>query len=549
MESINALIYARVSSERQKKEGHGLESQEHRCREYARQKGYVVEEAFLDSFTGGGDFMRRPAMVELLKYIDKYAHKKYVVIFDDLSRLARDVGTHISLRLAFKQRGVALECPNFNFTDTDESELVELVLAAQNQYFRKANRRQVIQKQKARLEKGYWPFYPVPGYTMGKDPVHGKLLMLNDKAKIVKEALEGFASGRLPAIVDVQKFLEDKRFRDGGPVYLQKAKGLLQRIIYAGYIEYQPWGVVQRKGHHEGIISLACYEKIQERLRGGAKTLIRRDVNEEFPLRGFVLCSKCRRPNTASRVKGRGTNYWSYYRCNKKECSEYNLAIAKKDVEDSFENILRSKAIKNGVLRLVEAVVLDVWDTKEKERIGQKSRQEKEITTVRAERDGLMVRVAKATDEKVVEAYEGRIGELTKREQLLEEEIEGKSNHSGNFETALAKVLEFIKNPMKTWETGDIQNRRLVLRLIFREKLAYDRLTGFETAKFSIPMRVSECSLVSKYQGVEVGILKSRPKVSAVTLYKLRSQNVRSSEHLSFRNRRACSTKRFLFPI
>ena len=65
-----SLLYCRVSSIRQSSEGHGLDSQEHRCREYASQKGYIVEKVFRDSFTGGGDFMKRPAMSEMLGYID-----------------------------------------------------------------------------------------------------------------------------------------------------------------------------------------------------------------------------------------------------------------------------------------------------------------------------------------------------------------------------------------------------------------------------------------------------------------------------------------------
>ena len=46
MSEIKALIYCRVSSERQKTEGHGLDSQEQRCRLYCEQKGYEVEGQF-----------------------------------------------------------------------------------------------------------------------------------------------------------------------------------------------------------------------------------------------------------------------------------------------------------------------------------------------------------------------------------------------------------------------------------------------------------------------------------------------------------------------
>jgi DNA invertase Pin-like site-specific DNA recombinase len=82
---ITALLYSRVSSNRQKNEGHGLDSQEHRCREFAQEQGWeIIEEGiFRDDFTGGGDFMRRPAMRALIDYIDNHPHKKFVIVFDD----------------------------------------------------------------------------------------------------------------------------------------------------------------------------------------------------------------------------------------------------------------------------------------------------------------------------------------------------------------------------------------------------------------------------------------------------------------------------------
>lgn len=39
-----SIIYCRVSSERQKTEGHGLDSQEHRCQELADRKGYLLSQ-------------------------------------------------------------------------------------------------------------------------------------------------------------------------------------------------------------------------------------------------------------------------------------------------------------------------------------------------------------------------------------------------------------------------------------------------------------------------------------------------------------------------
>src|SRR5579883_2567136 len=92
-----ALIYCRVSSERQVVDGNGLGSQEQRCRVYANSKGYEVERVFADEGVSGGLF-ERPAMKGLIDYLDKHITENYIIIFDDLARLARDLEVHLKLK-------------------------------------------------------------------------------------------------------------------------------------------------------------------------------------------------------------------------------------------------------------------------------------------------------------------------------------------------------------------------------------------------------------------------------------------------------------------
>ena len=189
-----ALIYCRVSSVQQKNEGHGLDSQEYRCREYATRKGYEVVEVFRDSFTGEGDFMKRPAMSKLLVYLDRKAHTDFVVIFDDLKRFARDTVFHWKLRHEFNSRGAKVECLNFTFENTPEGEFIETIIAAQGQLERQQNKRQVVQKQKACVEAGYWIFPALAGYRRVKAKGSRAMpVIYKPEAGIVKEALEGYA--------------------------------------------------------------------------------------------------------------------------------------------------------------------------------------------------------------------------------------------------------------------------------------------------------------------------------------------------------------------
>lgn len=506
------IIYCRVSSERQKKEGHGLDSQEHRCREYALQKGYKVEKVFRDQFSGGGDFMKRPAMSDLLKYVDAHKHFVYTVIFDDLSRFARDVQAHLKLRQEFDTRNVTIECPNFTFEDTPEGKMVETILAAQNEYHRESNARQVVQKMRARLEAGLWPFSGnIPGYRSKKTPEYGKVLAVyNAEASLVKEALEGFASGRFQTQEDVKNFLIRSNFhviRKIKTIYPEYVKQLLTRIIYTGYIEYPAWEVSRRKGKHEAIITLETYELIQERLFGKPKISLRKDIREDFPLRGSVLCVACEHLMTASWSKGRNGRY-AYYRCNNlkpSKCILYGKGIRKSEIEDRHEKVLKSIRPKEKFVRLAEEIIKDVYKKKIAERSGKKNNLEKEIKQNEEQIEKLLERATATNKDSVAQSYEAKADELIKDNNKLKKSKILQTLSSEDFGTATDYVLGMLKNPYVYWQKGSLAQKKVISKIVFSGPLVYDREKGFGTAEYALPIKVFEAFNTSRSAGVEMG--------------------------------------------
>ena len=88
-----AVIYCRVSSAKQMSRGDGLNSQEARCREYAKYKNLEVLKVFADNMTGS--VVSRPGMKAMIGFIKKRKTMGTVVIIDDHSRLARGLEAHL----------------------------------------------------------------------------------------------------------------------------------------------------------------------------------------------------------------------------------------------------------------------------------------------------------------------------------------------------------------------------------------------------------------------------------------------------------------------
>lgn len=475
------LVYARVSSKKQETEGSGLQSQEGRCREKLRALGVQYTHSFLDSYSGGGDFMQRPAMRELLAFVDANPHKKFIVVFDDLKRFARDTKWHLELRLAFRKRDIIPVCLNFNFEDTPEGEFVELILAGQAELERKQNARQVVQKMKARLELGYWAFARKRGYNMVKDSAHGKIAVPNGDAEIIRTALEGFASGKFMTQTDVARYLVSEGFwgtQARREACLTRTKALLEDSFYAGFVEHKPWGVEPLIGRHEGIISPTTHQLIKTRLkRPIASVRERRDISPDFPLRGLLVCRCCGEKLTGAWAKRK----YRYYYCYNRDCALRNDSLSVLAVEDAFTATLERNALKGKAEPLIKLAFERVW----KEEIQSLEQQEQVLARRRSELQqklGKLVEAAsRAASDSLRQMYEAQMERVS--DELTDTELRGgKTDYSVPFQTSFTKTMELLKKPSLAWESVDVYEKHRLFFLLFETRLAYDKQTGFQTA-------------------------------------------------------------------
>jgi DNA invertase Pin-like site-specific DNA recombinase len=268
-----------VSSTRQVTEGDGLTSQETRCREFARARGYLVAAVFRDEGVSGST-VTRPAMKQMLAFLREHRGRgEHVVIIDDINRLARGIEAHLKLRATIAGAGGKLVSPSIEFGEDSDSVLVEHLLASVAQHQREKNTEQSRNRMRARLMNGYWVFQAPVGYRFESRTGCGKVLVRDEpSASTIKEILEGFAAGRFETLTEVQRHLQ------GIPSYpraahLQHVHDLLSRPLYAGYFEYPDWGIAWTQGRHEPLISFETFQRVQNRLNGHAKAPARKDLS------------------------------------------------------------------------------------------------------------------------------------------------------------------------------------------------------------------------------------------------------------------------------
>lgn len=494
---------------KQVKFGDGLRSQEAICREYATFKGYDIVDVYRDDVTGS--VVSRNGIETLLKFLKTNRNKGYITIIDALDRFARDLRGHWDLRDLLREAGGLIECPTFEFGEDADAIFRENIVASSSQYQRQKNAEQTTKRMRGRAMNGYWVTRAPIGYRYECVDGHGKLLIRDEPlASIIAEALEGFASGRFETVTEVKRFLEAQAAyprNSNNEVHIERVNEMISRPVYAGHITYEDWGLRLVPAKHEPLISLATYQAVQDRRFGRlAKAPARRDLSDEFPLRGFVTCGHCNEPLTACWSKGRSARY-PYYLCDTRGCPETRKSIRRDVIEGEFEALLGELRPSEGLFNLAFHMFRDLWDAKLASTQTQGVSLKAQLRAVEKKVEQLLDRVVEATSASVVAAYERRIKELETERAVMRDRMAGSGKPLKSFGETYRTALDFLSNPCNLWKSDRMEDRRAVLKLAFADRLPYLRGEGYRTAKISMPFKLlGDVQMLEKGMVPDAGI-------------------------------------------
>jgi hypothetical protein len=182
---------------------------------------------------------------------------------------------------------------------------------------------------------------------------------------VVRDALEGFATGRFASQAEVARFVEanplfPERDKRNGAVRLMTVRRMLEKVLYAGYIQHGPWGITLREGRHEGLISFETFQAIQDILNGrrACRPAARKDSRADFPLRGFVVCDCCGRRMTGGWSKGK-YKFYPYYRCMTRGCEAKNKFVPAARMEEAFSDIMQQAQPTAELIDLTKTLLHD----------------------------------------------------------------------------------------------------------------------------------------------------------------------------------------------
>jgi site-specific DNA recombinase len=473
---MNAVIYARVSTKEQAEKGFSLEAQEEKCKAFAKANNYSVDKVFVERGESAKT-QNRTQLGNLIKYAVQNKKKLSALIIWKFDRLARNLGDQIELLRSFNSMGIMVLSATENNEDSSFGNFIRNVMGSVNQFENDVRRDRTINGMQQAVKEGRWCWKGPTGYRNTRDISNKPIIVPSDNSVHIKKAFQLFETG-LYKQTDIVRELK----RDGFNAKTSTINSILQNPIYMGYMRVS-WFPELIKGIHEPLVSMETFQNIQLILKGKRPHLVPsfKRKHNDFPLRRFVRCPKCDAMLTGGWSTGHKKKKYGYYHCATKGCS---FNVKKEDIEGSFFNYLQSYQPKKEILGLFGAVVTDVWDTAQGQRIKEKNRIETDLKALEEERE----KVDKFALKEIFseEAYQRNYADVTNR-------IEAKRLEYGGMNTDLKADLKdcldyckfFIGNVASLWAQADVSTKQRFQALIFPDKTYYEAKT-FRTTATSI---------------------------------------------------------------
>ena len=466
-----AIIYTRVSTDEQAEKGYSLRDQKQRLEKHCNANGIEVIKHFEDDHSA--KTFERPEFKKLIEYIrkNKGLVKKLLIVKWD--RFSRNMEASLNMITQLVKLGVSVEAIEQPLDESvPENLLMKAFYLAAPQVENARRSLNTTNGMRKALKEGRYVSTAPYGFKNTRDEQNRPIITHSAMAPVIRKAFEQIATGDY--LIEV---LRKKLYKEGLKISRSNFYTLLRNPLYCGKIRIkafkdEPEEIVQ--GIHEPIISEELFYEVQNVLDGKKKAKTKYAlVNDEYPMRGHLICPRCGKTLTGSSALGNGGKYF-YYHCTK-GCKERHKSDG---VHNAFEIWLNDVSIKPEIASLYLAIMDDVFKTNEGDREAEVKKLEKLIS----ENQQTLDRAVKKLVDDVLDKYGyNRIKENVARENAdyRTRIAELKAAESG-YQEYCRYGFSLLSNMGHYYSAANIENRQKMLGLIFPEKLVYNNHT-FQT--------------------------------------------------------------------
>ena len=299
------LLYVRVSSKEQEKDGFSLDAQEKLGFDYAKRKGLEIVKTWKVSESAWRE--ERTAFNQMIDYAKRHSEIGHI-IFDVTDRMTRNDFDKLKINTLIKEHGKTIHFSRSNKilnreATSEDVFMLDIEVAVAKKMSNDISRKTKMGMQE-KAEQGLFPSNAPIGYKNNR--ITGLIEIDEEKASFIRRMFELRASGSHSlSMLTEQLHREGFRNRKGTRCGKSAIANFLMNPIYRGDVR---WKGKIIPGSHSPIVSRQLFDKAQEVREGKARVHVQ---HKGFAFNNLILCGNCGCKVLGETKKKR----YNYYHC------------------------------------------------------------------------------------------------------------------------------------------------------------------------------------------------------------------------------------------
>lgn len=319
-----AVIYARVSTQRQADDGVSMESQIEQCRVKALSLGAEVAEVFRDDGVSGRTD-NRPGFQAALAYCA--AHRVSHFVCWSTSRFGRNLEDALKNANQLREWGTKAAYVHQDIDlETDAGWMLGVMTGMMDEIYSRNVARDTLRSMITASRDGFFVGGRAPfGYRIERVGKRSKLAVDEDQAAIVRMMFNLALNEGMGAQAVALRMNATGLIRNGKPWGKNSVMNILKNRSYMGermfnqvrrkVAERKPKEEQVRVASHPEIISKEDFEKVQTMMKERSPHEVGGTPKSCFAFTGLLQCAVCGETLQITNGTGRGKISYSYYSC------------------------------------------------------------------------------------------------------------------------------------------------------------------------------------------------------------------------------------------
>ncbi len=440
-----AVIYARVSSKDQEREGYSIPAQLKMLHEYARINDFTISHEFVDVETA--KMAGRKQFGEMVRFFEKTPGCR-VVIAEKTDRLYRNLRDSLTLEDLNIEIHLPKEGQVISKGAKSQDKLIHGIHVVMARNYIENLREEVTKGMREKAEQGIYPSRPPLGYLNNK--LERTIEINPQKAPVARRMFELYASGR-HSVSSVRSVIRDEFGLTLGKGYLDR---MLKNPFYEGHFR---WAGKLYSGTHTPLVSTELFEQVQTVFRGYNRPTYR---SHDFAYRGLLSCAYDNCTVTAEIKKEK----YTYYHCTGGRGKCKLPYFRENELGDRLGGVLKNIQVPDAILAQLQNSLLNDQGHAE------------EITKQQRERNAQRLsQVHRRMDQAYTDKVDGKISEefwIRKSKEWESEESQIQASNQGleaitpqRFLDA-ARTLELANKAYSLYFKQDHSERAKLLKMV-----------------------------------------------------------------------------------